>query len=355
MISRFPGSRTLSAPSPTPPTPRGLPGPDDDAPREDTGRGLGCLYGTVVPWQRVRLRRGRGNTPVPSALASAQRFRRDAPVLNRALSGSSNVGASLCRRSQGVLRQSGRLGSPTCAALMAGKGGLARRRSSLGSDGGNAPAPARPPSVYAPSPQHRRGRASGFAKPTSVGAPVCPGRAGPWWSLERLVPGRGRRQSRGDRLGERGGPLAPRSGRLQARGEAPRREASGWPRGAGDAPRGASHPPRDVNHLPPEYTLRLTARVAASLGRAARPMGRTVRLMDRAARLMGRAAHFPVHETQGPGQAVSVGSATAPRVARYAGRAGLAWSEASVVVAVFLLALAKNRPIAGRRPVSIHP
>ena len=48
----------------------------------------------MLPLRTLRLRGCRENAPVTSSLASAQRFRRDAPVLYRALSGSSNVGAS---------------------------------------------------------------------------------------------------------------------------------------------------------------------------------------------------------------------------------------------------------------------
>ena len=52
---------------------------------------------TVLPLRTLRLRRGRGNALVTSTLASAPRFRRDASVLNRAFSGSTNGEASLSK------------------------------------------------------------------------------------------------------------------------------------------------------------------------------------------------------------------------------------------------------------------
>ena len=69
--------------------------PDDDAPGKGVGQGLGRLYGMELPLRTVRLRGCRGSAPVISTWASAPPFRRDAPVLNRAFSGSSNGGASL--------------------------------------------------------------------------------------------------------------------------------------------------------------------------------------------------------------------------------------------------------------------
>ena len=64
-----------------------------ECPVEDWGR----LYGTVSPLRKLRFRGCRENAPVTSSLAWAQRVRRDAPVLNRAFSGSTNGGASLRR------------------------------------------------------------------------------------------------------------------------------------------------------------------------------------------------------------------------------------------------------------------